>query len=104
MALQNKASKRKIAKATSATLAEAARVEALRVEALRLAAAGKTTDGESSDDVEIIPFAPPPPSARELAALGKGSAKPLKVVTGMPTAEDVASQNCGCSERAPERV
>ena len=88
LALQDKANKRKIAKAASAALVEAARVEALRVEALRLAAAGKVTDGESCDDVEIIPFIPPPPSARKLALLGKSS---VKVVTGIPTAEDVAA-------------
>jgi hypothetical protein len=87
LALQVKANKRKIAKAAAATLA-ATLAEAARVEALRLAEAGKGTDGESSDDVEI--FVPPPPSARELALL-KGSAKPLKVVAGIPSAEDIAA-------------
>ena len=82
--LQNKtaaSNKRKITKA--------ALVEADRVEALRLAAVGKTTEGESSDDVEEIPFPPPPPSAREVAALGK-KAKAPRAVIGNPTAEDVA--------------
>ena len=90
-ALQDKANKRRAAKAASAALAESARVEELRVETLRLEAAGKITDVESGDEVVIIPFAPPPPSARELALLGRGSTKPPRAVTGIPTAEDVAA-------------
>ena len=64
----------------------------LRNLTLRLAAFRKETDGESDGEVVIIPaFVPPPPSARELAALGKGKVKSPKVVTGMPSAEDVAA-------------
>ena len=81
----NKAIKAKAAKVAK----EAARAELARVEALHLAAADKTTSGESSDGVEIIPFVPPQ-SAHELAAIAKASAKP-KVVLGTPTAEDIAS-------------
>ena len=83
-ALQDKAVKRK---AHKAALAEAARVEALR-----LAAFHDETDGVSDDELVIMPsFIPPPPSARELAVLAKSKVKPLKAVTGIPTAADVAA-------------
>ena len=88
-ALKDKATKRKAQKAAQIEAAASARIEA---ETLRLAAFYKETDGESDDEVVIIPaFVPPPPSARELASLSKGRVKPPKVVTSMPTAEDVAA-------------
>ena len=83
-AMQDKTTKRK---AHKAALAEAARVEALR-----LAAFHDETDGVSDDELVIMPsFIPPPPSARELAVLAKSKVKPLKAVTGIPTAADVAA-------------
>ena len=71
-------------------LARAASAEAARIETLRVAAAGKITEGESSD---AIVFIPPPPTARELAALAKLSKvkTPKAPVTGIPSAEDVAA-------------
>ena len=86
--LKDKATKRKAQKAAQIEAAYTARIEA---EALSLAAFRKEADGDSDDEVEIIPaLVPPPPSARELAALGKGKVKLPKASTGMPTAADVA--------------
>ena len=89
LALKDRATKRKAQKAAQSEAAYAARIAD---EALRLAAFRKETDGESDDEVVMMPaFVPPPPSARELALLGKGRVKTPKPVVGMPTAEDVAT-------------